>query len=58
MNDYLVNGVESSWEDIIALARARKLRNIDKTSIRSLVETLRIKGYDIRRIPQDSPELL
>lgn len=58
MKDYLINGVASSWEEIVVLAKKKRLQNIEKTSIVSLIATLKMKGFHITRIPQDSPELL
>lgn len=56
--DYLINGVPSSWEELLRLAKEKRLQNIDKTPIHSLIATLKMKGYHIVRIAQDPPELL
>ncbi len=57
MNDYRINGVEGSWEDLVKIAKEKHLRNIEKTPLHSLIATLKMKGVQIVRIPQDSPEL-
>lgn len=55
---YLINGVESTWEDIVALAKKKHLQNIDKSTIAGLITTLNMKGCNIHRVREDAPELL
>tara|TARA_R110000868_G_scaffold84663_1_gene238581 strand:+ start:778 stop:945 length:168 start_codon:yes stop_codon:yes gene_type:complete len=54
MYDYIINGEPSSWEELPKIAKKKNIPNIDRMTIVSLVALLRIKGYSIERIPQDS----